>query len=239
VQQKFDVYFSGEILEGRDVHQVREAVGKLFKLSGDRLDALFSGEAKRIKKNLSVDQSGRFREIFREAGAIVDIVIAGQKPPIAPPPTPTAAAATQDSGLQLAPIGSSLNVAPGAAESTPPSATSDISSLEIAPIGPIPAEPSPPPATIDTGGLQAEPAASGSLEEYAPNVEPTPLPDISNMEIARDDQPIQEHGAETAQSIPDTSHLEAVPPKTGSLEKFTQDKKPAPIPDISKLSLDS
>lgn len=239
VQQKFDVYFSGEILEGRDIHQVREAVGKLFKLSGDRLDALFSGEAKRIKKNLSVNQSGRFREVFREAGAIVDIVIAGQKPPVAPPPTPTAAAATRGSGLQLAPVGSSLNAAPGDAESTPSSTISDTSSLEIAPIGPIPAQPSPPPANIDTGNLQAEPAASGSLEEYAPNVEPAPLPDISSLEIAKDNPTIQEDEPEAVNSIPDTSHLEAVPPKTGSLEKFTQEKEPVPIPDTSNLSLDS
>lgn len=237
MQQKFDVYFSGEILEGRDIHQVREAVGKLFKLSGDKLDALFSGEAKRIKKDLSVDQSGRFREVFREAGAIVDIVIAGQKPPLAPPPTPVAA--IQDSGLQLAPVGSILVAAPGNAESVIPSATAETSSLEIAPIGPVPAEPSPPPADIDTGNLQAEPADSGSLEDYAPDVEPAPLPDTSSLEIIKDDQPIQEDGLDAAESIPDTSHLEAAPAKTGTLEKFTQDIKPVPIPDISNLSLDS
>jgi hypothetical protein len=237
VQQKFDVYFTGEILEGRDTQQVREAVGKLFKLSGDRLDALFSGEAKRIKKNLSVDQSGRFREVFREAGAIVDIVIAGQKPPLAPPPTPVAT--IQDSGLKLAPVGSILNSVPGSAESTTPPALSDTNSLEIAPIGPIPAEPSPPAANIDTGDLQAEPAASGSLEDYAPDMEPAPLPDISSLEIVQDNQPIQEDESEAAESIPDTSHLEAAPAKTGTLEKFTQDKKPVPVPDISNLSLDS
>ncbi len=235
MQQKFDVYFSGEILEGRDIRQVREAVGKLFKLSGDRLDALFSGEAKRIKKDLSVDQSGRFREVFRKAGAIVDIVIAGQKPPVVPPPT----AAMQDSGLKLAPVGSILNAAPGDTESTTPPAISDTSSLEIAPIGPVPAAPPPPSANIDTGNLQAEPAASGSLEGYAPNVEPEPLPDISSLEIVQDNQPIQEDEPEAAESIPDTSHLEAAPAKTGTLEKFTQDKKPVPVPDISNLSLDS
>ncbi|WP_456404834.1 hypothetical protein [Thiolapillus sp.] len=233
--QQFDVYFSGEILEGRDPREVREAVGKLFKLSGDKLDALFSGDTRRIKKNLNVDQSGRFREAFREAGAIVQIVVAGQKPP--PPQAP--ATKKTDSGLQLAPMGSTLDASSRDTESSISPSTPHTSNLEIAPVGPLPTEPAPAAADIDTGSLAAEPAASGSLEEFAPAVEPAPIPDISNLEIAKDDKPIQEDREVTAETIPDVSHLEAEPPKSGSLEKFSQDKEPAPIPDISDLSLDS
>ena len=237
MQHKFDIFFSGEILEGRDEQQVREAVGKLFKLSGDRLDALFSGEPKRIKKNLNVEQSGRFREAFRTAGAIVQIVSAGEQPP-----KEAQQAATKPdsaSGLKLAPVGSNLSPLPRDAGHGTQTTANHTTELEIAPIESASAEPTPQPVDIDTSNLQAAPAESGSLEEFAPAVEPAPLPDISNMDIARDDQPIQEGRQESAGNIPDTSHLEAVPPKTGSLEKFAPHKKPVPIPDISNLSLDS
>lgn len=237
VQQKFDVYFSGEILEGQDIQQVRAAVGKLFRLSGAKLDALFCGETKRIKKGLDVDQSGRFREVFREAGAIVQIVVAGQKPPTPPQVSPSAEKTA--SGLQLAPMGSSLSAQPRDVESTTPLATPATGELEIAPIGPLSSASSPPPANIDTSSLQVESATSGSLEEFSATVEPAPLPDISSLEIAQDDKPIEEARQEIGESIPDTGHLEAVPPNTGSMEKFAQHKKPVPIPDISDLSLDN
>ncbi len=237
MQHKFDIFFSGEILEGRDEQQVREAVGKLFKLSGDRLDALFSGEPKRIKKGLNVEQSGRFREAFRKAGAIVQIVVAGKNPP-----KEAQQAATKPdsaSGLKLAPVGSNLAPLPRDTGRATPTTANHSTELEIVPIDSVSAEPAPQPAEIDTGDLQAAAAESGSLEEFAPAVEPAPLPDISDIDIARDDRPIQESRQESPDTIPDTSHLEAVPPKTGSLEKFAQHKKPVPIPDTSKLSLDS
>ncbi|WP_456379988.1 hypothetical protein [Thiolapillus sp.] len=239
MQQKFDIYFSGEILDGRDEQQVRETVGKLFKLSGDKLDALFSGEPKRIKKNLDVEQSGRFRAAFRKAGAIVQIVVAGEKPPEEAPATAAKPGSASSSGLKLAPVGSDLNPLPRDIEHGIQAPAIHAAELEIAPIGPVPADSAPQPADIDTSNLQAAPAESGSLEEFAPAVEPAPLPDISSLEIARDDRPAQQDRPESANNIPDTSHLEAVPPRTGSLEKFARHKKPAPIPDISNLSLDS
>ena len=64
------------------------------------------------------------------------------------------------------------------------------------------------------------------------------LPDISGLELVKDDKPIQEDNPEEAVSIPDTSHLEAEPAKSGSLEEFTQEKEPVEVPDISNLSLD-
>ncbi len=237
MQHKFDIYFSGEILDGRDEQQVRETVGSLFKLSGDKLDALFSGEPKRIKKDLNVEQSGRFREAFRKAGAIVQIVVAGEKP--LKEEQHTAAKPDSTSGLKLAPVGSDLNPLPRNVEHGIQAPAAHATKLEIAPIGPVPADSAPQPADIDTSNLQAAPAQSGSLEEFAPAVEPAPLPDISSLEIARDNQPGQEQQPKSTDNIPDTSHLEAVPPRTGSLEKFTPHKKPAPVPDISNLSLDS
>lgn len=238
MQNKFDVYFSGEILEGQDIQEVREAIGKIFKLSGKSLDALFSGEPRRIKKDLNVKKSGHFREVFRKAGAAVQIVPAGQKPQQTTLSNTAATSPDASSALKLAPMGSELSGQPRETEQAVPAPSPAATDLDIAPIGPIPGEPSPEPADINTGDLQAAPAASGSLEEFVVQKEPVPLPDISSLELVKEDKPIQEETSDSTDPLPETGHLEVAPAQTGSLEQFAQEKEPVPIPDISSLSLD-
>ncbi|WP_457674984.1 hypothetical protein [Thiolapillus sp.] len=234
MQQKFDIYFSGEILEGNDPEQVRQAVGKLFKLSGGKLDALFSGKARRIKKDLNVEQSGKFREVFRKAGAMVHIVPAGQTPQ---PPKPRNLE-ENPSLWNLAPAGANLNPLPrhGEEEIRVPADAGD--NLSMAPMSPLPAQPEPPPAAIDTSTLDVSPARTGSLEEFVEEKPPVPIPDISTLDIVTDDKPIQAENASGYEVLPDISHLQAAPANSGSLEEFVQQKEPVPIPDIDKLSLE-
>ncbi len=238
MQHKFDIYFSGEILEGEDEQQVKEAVGKLFKLSGSKLDALFSGKQKRIKKDLNVAQSGRFREVFRKVGALVHIVAAGN-----PPPDKNAAPRKVEetpSLWSLMPAGADLNPLPRNTGEEKSISEANIAALNIAPVSPLPQSPPPAAADIDTSALQAAPAASGSLEEFATVKEPVPIPDTSALAINSTDSPIQEDlDKQATTELPDISYLQATPAKTGSLEEFTQAKEPVPIPDISGISLDS
>ncbi len=90
MKKEFDVYFSGEVLEGFELDEVKAAVGRIFKIEGPQLEALFSGKPVRIKKNLSVERAGKFRKLFRDSGALVQIVPAGAAPPDpAARPTPS------------------------------------------------------------------------------------------------------------------------------------------------------
>jgi len=235
VQQKFDIYFSGEIIEGNDIQQVREGVGKVFGLSGDKLDALFSGKLRRIKKNLNVEQSGKFREVFRRFGALVHIVPAGQTPQ-----EKKTQNVEETPGLwSLAPAGANLNPLPRETAQETAVAADAGENLKMAPVSPLPAPPEPKPANIDTGQLDVSPPQSGSLEEFAEEKPATPLPDISSLKVARDDRPIQPETPAPTQGLPDVSHLQAEPANTGSLENFVQEKEPVPIPDIDNLSLES
>lgn len=215
VKREFDVYFSGEILDGHETDQVKLAVGELFKISGPKLEALFAGVPVRVKKNLSAEKAGRFRKAFLELGALVQIVPAGQEPP-APlasnrsashRPARESVASASDGGLTLAPI------EPLKTETIPEAPAIDTSSLEVAPAG------------------TAEPLQPESTAE-------SQLPDLGNLSLA----PLESNKEETDEKpqppVPDTSHLEALPPRSGSLEDCTTEKEPAPLPDISKLSLD-
>lgn len=238
MQHKFDIYFSGEILEQQDIQLVKEAVGKLFKLSGNKLDALFSGKQKRIKKNLNVEQSGRFREVFREVGAIVHIVPAGKLPTEKAAPRKV----EKTSSLwSLMPAGTDLNPLPRNEGEERTVSKANVEAMEIAPVSPLPEQPAPAPtADIDISHLQATAAKSGSLEEFAVTKEAVPIPDTSALAIDSGEKPIQdEDRTKEAVELPDISYLQATPAKTGSLEEYAQKKEPVPIPDISSISLDN
>jgi len=211
VRKEFDVYFSGEILDGYELEQVKQAVGKLFKLSGPKLEALFAGVPVRVKKNLSVEKAGRFRKVFLESGALVQIVPAGQEPPEEPVARPVTHRASP----------------------APASQAGD--RLQLAPMAPLEPSSQPEEPRIDTSSLELRKDDS-PIAPPQPTTQ-TPLPDISNLSMA----PLEgspESDPEPRAPIPDTSHLEITPPETGSLEDCAEEKPARPIPDISNLSLE-
>lgn len=214
VKKEFDVYFSGEILEGYEIDQVKQAVGELFRLSGPKLEALFAGIPVRVKKNLSVEKAGRFRKVFLESGALVQIVPAGQEPPSEP----------------AAPV-------PPRASATRTTRNSRGSGLELAPMEPLETESNTKKPAIDTSSLSLD--DSSGVEQQPPAAREAPLPDISHLSMAAPDEGKKEETDKGTQApLPDISHLEAAPPDSGSLEDCATEKPAAPLPDISGLSLE-
>ncbi|RTZ76728.1 MAG: hypothetical protein DSZ02_00545 [Gammaproteobacteria bacterium] len=212
MRKEFDVYFSGEILEGYELEEVKQAVGKLFKLSGPKLEALFAGVPVRVKKNLSVEKAGRFRKVFLESGALVQIVAAGQEPPEEPAPQPVTRRA-----------------------SPAPASSTGEAGLRLAPMEPLETASRTPEPRIDTSSLEIR-SDEGPIESPQPT-EQAPLPDISNLSMA----PLEaspQSAPEPPAKIPDTGHLEIASPNTGSLEDCAEEKPAKPLPDISNLSLE-
>jgi hypothetical protein len=116
----------------------------------------------------------------------------------------------------------------------------DIRPTDSAAKPPAPATANPPVATQtdaanDTAWTLSAPQ-TGSLEDCARPTAPSPLPDISGLDLAA-------AGANLADAVTppplliDTSHLSVAPPNTGSLEDCRQDKPARPIGDISHLAL--
>ena len=168
--QAFDIYFLGEMLPDTNPAEVMRQVAKLFKVSEDAVDRLFSGKPLRVKQNVDADAASRYRAAFRDAGALLEIVPHGS-----PPPQRTAAAATPAAAPDTA-----------ADDAEPPAAATgdDMSLAEPGAI--IDHKPAPPPAEIDTSELSALPPNSGSLEDCTIEKEPHPIPDISHMQIVDD-----------------------------------------------------
>ncbi|NEV64272.1 hypothetical protein [Thiorhodococcus minor] len=117
---RFDISFSGTLKPGADPAWTREQLRVLFKLDDKGLDRLFSGKPALIKRNVDADTADRYRRVFDETGAIVDVLPAGEAKRSSPEsggadhpsaqPTTEGAKATSD--LSLAPMGDFLEEPP-------------------------------------------------------------------------------------------------------------------------------
>jgi hypothetical protein len=177
-QERFDIYFSGELLPEQPVAIVREWLSRQFKLQGEALDHLFSGEPVRIKQGVDMETAGRYRAAFRKAGALVEIrpctaaQAAGGEPDSAPEPE-----------LLPANTGSLEDFAPEVAAAPLP----DIGYLDLAGKDqPLDDTPPAPPADISTEHLSVGPPNSGDLSDCAQEKPPQPIPDISALDLEDD-----------------------------------------------------
>lgn len=141
--RRYDIRFSGSLLPGTDPLHAQRQIQARFGLSDEVIAKLFSGQTVTIKRDVDEAAAARYRERFRELGALLQLVPvtsaslgdvpAGhaprndethREPKPAPPQT-----GPGTSRLSLAPAGAALDEAPrGAPRSTP-----DISHLSLVP----------------------------------------------------------------------------------------------------------
>ncbi len=257
----YDVYFSGAMLRNADPEEAKRKIGAMFKLEGAKLDRLFSGKPIPIKRGVDMDQAVKFRVAFRDAGALVDIVPAGQPAPdpAARPQPPQRPAAPLPP--TAAPTAASPAAPPAPATAPPPSTSAGDSGLSLAD-GPLPPSPEADrtPIPIPDFGLSAP--QGFNLSDCAPPVEAAPLPDISAMnldqagatldetslpeplEIDTEALSLDEPGVTLieTQEIPppaiDIHELSMSEAHQGSLEEYQLPMQPAPLPDIAHLKLE-
>ncbi len=224
---KYDIFFSGAIMEGRDQNEVRNKIGALFKADAAQLERLFSGTPVKIKSEVDMETAIKYRVNFREAGALIDIkpatahaqevtkptadTSADGSEAVSPPPATKAAETppTTETLTALPPkTGSLIDCAPHIR----PAELPDISGISLSETGTtLDDTPPPPDAKFDTSDLSVTPAGTGSLEDCQLIKEPVEIPDISG--------------------------LTASEPGTGTLEDCYQEKKPVEIPDISAMKI--
>lgn len=208
---RYDIFFAGECLAGRDPRAVREALGRLFKADGKTLDRLFCGQRQRVKGECDRATARRYQQAFADAGARVVIARAAAAPaPTASSPAASSpAAAPPDRGrLTLADAGERLGpAAPEAVAVAPPNF--DLAEVG-ADLGPPPS--APPPAAPDTSQL-ALAGEGGDLSDCAPEPAPAPALDLSHMELAEagSDLLSSAERERPQAAAPDTAHLTLAP----------------------------
>lgn len=267
MEQRYSIYFSGDVLEGHNVAEVRSRLARLFNADEPTLARLFSGRLQVLKRDCDKATAQKYKQAMERAGAR-PVIKAAQAAATAPPPAKeqrAISAAEKIAALAAAPDlegyrSDRAEPAPAAAPQRDPSdpdlypagaellrpderqaATPrevDTSALEIsAPVDRLSPEPPPPPAAPDTSHLQM-----GEVGETIPTLaleDTAPPPGTLDIEVAPVGADFSEFAPPPAQEPElDLSDMDLAPPGSDVLEeKYRQRKEPA-VPDTDHLSLE-
>jgi hypothetical protein len=184
-QIKFDIFFSGQIMAGRDTTEVRDRVGKLFNAGPAQLDRLFSGDPIRVKAAVDQDTAIKYREAFLEVGALIEIrqVASEASVQTTQASAPSPPEHHPDDDVELLPpfTGSLIDCAP----KVEPVPLPDTSALSLSPAGvDIEEAKETPPPQIDTSHLTAAAPNTGSLEDCHTPPEPAVIPETLDLDFA-------------------------------------------------------
>jgi len=72
-EELYEVAFSGAILEGADIEQVKAKIGAMFKADAAKLAHLFSGKRVVIKKNIDQATANKYKTALTNAGADCEV----------------------------------------------------------------------------------------------------------------------------------------------------------------------
>lgn len=267
MNERYNVYFEGQIVAGHTVGSVREKLAKLFNADQPTLDKLFSGRLQLIKRGCDAATAQKFKAAMERAGAVP--VIRSEEPaaePAAAPARPMTSA-ERIAALAAAPDETRFRKSPPAAPlATAEEADPQTGGIALSPAGtevlraderatPIIREvdtsalavdnaaarlsdiPPAPPAAPDTSHL-----SMGDVGDTIPNLptELTPLVlDLDGLELSAPGTDFSDCAAPPAQAAAmDISGITALPP--GALPPEEEQRRqsiPLPVPSTDHLAL--
>ena len=107
--------FAGEILAGFQADEVKRRFGEAFKVQGERLAAMFSGERTVLKRALSREDAVRYVMQLQKMGVRVHVESLKAPAPSSSPPMPAAAKPASVQPLQSMALQPTVAAAPAAA----------------------------------------------------------------------------------------------------------------------------
>jgi hypothetical protein len=180
--QTYDILFSGQLMEGTNMDEAKQQIGSIFKADEEKLNKLFSGKQVTIKSGVDDETASKYRAVFRQAGALIDIKLSASAYKNGNKPEAETSADGSSEELTLLPANSGSLI--DCAKKVTPQPIPDISTITLASPGSVLDEsPYPEQTEIDTGALSVSPAKTGTLEDCKKEVKPYPIPDISHLDI--------------------------------------------------------
>ena len=70
MEERYNVYFAGQVMAGFDARVVRDKLAKIFNADQATLDKLFSGKAQLIKRDCDAATAEKYKQALERAGAI-------------------------------------------------------------------------------------------------------------------------------------------------------------------------
>lgn len=222
-QPLYDVFFTGQLVEGTDLATAKSNFAKLFKSSPEHLEKLFSGKPQAIKRGVDKAEALKFKAALHKAGLLIAFKAHQIAKPDATPATTTSAAPEQPESSTAAPTTNS------------PQASND--DWSVAPTGsdvlaaherkPVQAQ------NIDTSAIKMVSAFAEAEVETKPA---PPAPDTSHISVAQVGEDLLLEKPEPPPALPlDLENL-SLAPAGADLEEL-RPELPALNPDISDLSI--
>ncbi len=70
MEERYNVYFAGQVLDGHDLRNVRDKLAKVFNADQQTLDKLFSGKAQLVKRECDKATALKYKEAMERVGAL-------------------------------------------------------------------------------------------------------------------------------------------------------------------------
>jgi rubrerythrin len=75
LKNNYMIVLYGEILPGENLETVKEKLAKLFNLSEEQVNSLFSGDRQVVKKNIFNDDAMKYKYVIEKAGAVCHVEV--------------------------------------------------------------------------------------------------------------------------------------------------------------------
>ncbi|CAA0087697.1 Uncharacterised protein [Halioglobus japonicus] len=191
MEERYNIYFAGQVMDGFDVNDVRSKLAKLFNANQATLDKLFGGKRQLIKRECDKATAVKYKKALEQAGAVPVIQRAQASAPAAAPASPPSAVRTMTAAEKIAALAAapdethyqqrSAAPAPKAEQSD---TAADASGIILAPPGTEVLRESeraaPVVREVDTSGLTID-ATAERLSEKAPP--PPAAPDTGHLSM--------------------------------------------------------
>ena len=235
MDQRYNVYFAGQILDGHDPDAVRASLAKLFKADGQNLDKLFSGSNRLIKKDCDKATALKYKQAMERAGARPVIKASAERVgSAAPAPAPEQA---QTAAEKIAALAAAADTGGDSRPSGSAAAPKSRDTLDLCPDGTEVLRPeeraAPVEAAIDTAGLEVEEAG---LPLADATLETAPAPDTSHLSMGTVGEDIPNLPSDVTLLEPDTSSL-ALSPEGTDFSDCKPEEAAVPELDLSAIDL--
>ena len=103
--EQFRLVFAAELVEGQHAAVVKKRLAAVLKLDDERMEVLFSGKSVVVKKAADKQTAARFSEVFKKAGARLQVIAVNSE---SEPPVSTAPTAATPGSLDVLPAGAEM-----------------------------------------------------------------------------------------------------------------------------------
>lgn len=249
-QPLYDIFFGGQLVQGTDPEQAKQAFAQLFKSSPEKIEKFFTGKPLPLKRGVDKAAALKYKSTLHKAGMIVvfraheaeqpqtaaknDALASATSAEATQAATPSSSIDQTDEDWSLAPVGS--DVLKDNERQTVEAREIDTSAIKMVSSFMEPeAEEKPVVPAPDTSHISAAPVGEDLLIDRPAPAPPLPI-DTSDLDLAPPGSDLEQLKDDTPEIHPDTSAL-SVAAAGAELLEGQQKPAPPPAPDTDHIGL--